>query len=98
MGLLDGAMGAQAPQMGGLLGGFGGGAPAAQDGGNGLKMIQQLDQNPTPQMAHQLAEQLMQKGPEGQKMAELLTQLADNPDGLRGFANTIMQHLSGGAA
>jgi hypothetical protein len=100
MGLLDGAMPmAQAPQQGGLLGGAG--APPAgtpQDGGagGGLQMAQQLSQNPTPQMAQQIIQQLHQMGnPEAAKFEQMIGQVMNNPQALKHLADTIAQKLGG---
>lgn len=99
MGLLDGEMGAQAPQQGGLLGSFGGGAPAAPAGGGGLQMAQQLAQNPTPQMAQQIIQQLHQMGnPEAAKFEEMLSQVMDNPEAIKQLADAVVQKLGGGNA
>lgn len=96
MGLLEGAMGAQAPQMGGLLGGLGGGAPASPTQGGGLQMAQQLAQNPTPQMAQQIIQQMRQSGMEGtEEIAKILTQVGDDPEAIKQIADAAIKALSG---
>lgn len=98
MGLLEGAMpAAQAPQQGGLLGPPGAPLAAApQAGGGGLQMAQQLSQNPTPQMAQQIIQQLHQMGnPEAAKFEQMIGQVMNNPQALKHLADTIVQKLGG---
>jgi len=94
MGLLDGMMpGAQAPQGGLLSGPVGGAAPGA-DGS--LQMAQQLAQNPTPQMAQQIVQQMRQAGmPEADQIAQALGQMGDDSAAIKQFADQVVQALSG---
>jgi hypothetical protein len=90
----------QQDQSGGLLGGFGGGPPAPQQpGGGGLRMAQQLSQNPTPQMAQQIIAQLHQMGnPEAARFEQMIGQVMNNPQALKHLADTIAQKLGGQSA
>jgi hypothetical protein len=93
MGLLD-ALQPQQQQGGGLLGGI----PqqeAPQAGGDGMQMLQQLMQNPTPEAAQGMAQQLQQKGPEGAQMAQMLMGVANDPEGIKKFAAAVMQQIGG---
>lgn len=94
MGLLD-AYQQQAPQQGGLLAPMGA-QPQAASGG-GLQMAQQLSQNPTPQMAQQIIQQLHQmKNPEAQQFEQMIGQVMNDPQALKQLADSVVQKLSGG--
>lgn len=96
MGLLDamaqGGQPQQAPQ-GGLLGAMGGGGGGNRD----LQMAQQLAQNPTPQVAQQIIQQLRQSGsPEEVQIASALEQAGNDSAALKRIADAAVQALSGG--
>lgn len=104
MGIFDGLQQQQQqPQGGGVFAGLGQGAPApaapAAAGGaqNGLRMAQQLAQNPTPQMAQQIIAQLHQMGnPEAKQFEQMLGQVMNDPQALKQLADAVVQKLGGG--
>jgi hypothetical protein len=103
MGIFDGLQ-QQQPQGGGVFAGLGqaGAAPAAPgapQGGSpqGIQMAMQLAQNPTPQMAQQIIQQLHQMGnPEAKQFEQMLTQVMNNPQALKQLADSVVQKLGGG--
>jgi hypothetical protein len=93
MGLLDN-MNAPQPTQGGLLATPTEQTPQGNDAGKQLATM--LMQSPTPETVQMVVGKLMQKGtPEAQQMAEVLTQIQSNPEGLTKIAQAIMQNLQG---
>jgi hypothetical protein len=84
-------------QQPGLLGAMGGGAP--QQGGASQQDIQlamQLAQNPTPQMAQQVVQQLKQAGnPNAAQLEQVLSQAGNDSEFIKHIADLILQKMQG---
>lgn len=84
---------AAAPQpAGGLLGSAGSASP--QD----IQLATQLSQNPTPQMAQQVVQQLKQSGnPNAGQLEQAFSQAGGDPEFIKHIADTILQKMQGQA-
>lgn len=91
-----GAQPAAAP-AGGIFDAMGGGAPGGQQGG--LQLAMQLSQNPTPETARQIIQQLHQmRNPEAGQFEQILSQVMDDPQALKQVADAVVQKLGGANA
>lgn len=81
-----------AQPAGGLLGSAGSASP--QD----IQLATQLSQNPTPQMAQQVVQQLKQSGnPNAAQLEQVFSQAGDDTEFIKHIANSILQKMQGQA-
>lgn len=65
-------------------------------GADPRQLMAMLAQNPTPQMAQQIAQVLQGLGnPDAAQFAQQLMQVANDPESLKQMADMVMQKLSG---
>ncbi len=75
------------------------GQPQAQQGGGDIQMAVQmatmLAQNPSPQVVQQISAKLQEQGtPESQQIVQMLQKISNDPQALKQFAESIIQHFS----
>lgn len=90
--------------MGGLLGDMGGMPQQAlqaakpqipqEDKNLAVQMATELSKNPTPQVAQQIIQRLGQmQSKEASQLAQVLTQSIQDPNALKGIADSVLQSL-----